>query len=212
VLQGLFIWSSLVWTQFNKDFETYTEILAHVVNDCGVFQRTFGEAVSFITHFSYHLVKVSVSVLIHEIKITSLAVAFHSAFNCSIVATIHCVNNAHSQLLIATLVALLDKFDVSSEKITLFVGIVHVFRLYTASHIAFGFRQYEVIMMFYKYIKKLGCQKHTEHISLNLWILDVKIRIIKSLVLQHLLLNHYTNEHFIIAKSFKDYQLIVGTW
>ena len=99
------------------------------MNDCGVFHITFGEAVSFITHFSYHLVIVSVSVEIQEIKTTSLAVAFHSEFNCSIVATIHCVNKAHSQLLTAILVALDDKFAVICENITLFVGIAHVFRL-----------------------------------------------------------------------------------
>lgn len=120
------------------------------MKDCGVFHITFGEAVSFITHFSYHLVKVRVSVEIQEIKTTSLAVAFHSAFNCSIVATIHCVNNAHSQLLIEILVALDDKFAVISENTTLFVGIVQVFRLYTASRVAFGFKQYVVIIQFYK--------------------------------------------------------------
>ena len=90
------------------------------------------------------------SVLIHEIKTTSLAVAFHSAFNCSIVATIHCVNRFHSQLVIAILVALDDKSAVICENITLFVGIVQVFRLYTASRVSFGFKQYVVIMMFYK--------------------------------------------------------------
>lgn len=117
---------------------------------CGVFQRTFGEAVSSITQFSYHLVIVSVFQLIALIKTTSLAVAFQSAFNCSIVAIIHHVNNSHSQFVIAILVAELERFAVICENITLFVGIVQVFRLYTASHVSFGLRQYVVIMMFYK--------------------------------------------------------------
>jgi hypothetical protein len=82
------------------------------VNDCGVFHISFGEAKSFITHFSYHLVNVSVSVLIQLINTTSLAVAFQSSFNCSIVATIHHVNNAHSQLVIVILVAELERFAV----------------------------------------------------------------------------------------------------
>lgn len=102
---------------------------------CGVFDRTFGEAVSSITHFSYHLVSVSVFQFIQPIKTTSLAVAFHSAFNCSIVAIIHCVNNAHSQLVIAILVAEFERFAVICENTTLFVGSVQVFRLYTASHV-----------------------------------------------------------------------------
>jgi hypothetical protein len=120
------------------------------VNVCGVFQRTFGDAVSSITHFSYHLVIVSVFQLTFEIKTTSLAVAFQSAFNCSIVAIIHQVNNAHSQLVIAMLVAEFERFAVICEKTMLFVGIVQVFKLYTASRVSFGFKQYVVIMMFYK--------------------------------------------------------------
>lgn len=105
------------------------------MNVCGVSHKSFGVAVSSITHFSYHLAIVSVSVLIEVIKTTSLAVAFHSSFNCSIVATIHCVNNSHSQFVIAILVAELERFAVICENITLFVGIVQVFRLYTASHV-----------------------------------------------------------------------------
>lgn len=141
VLHGQLTWLNLVWTQFNNAFETYTEILAQLVNDCGVFHITFGEAVSSITHCSYHLVNVSVFQVIQEIRTTSLAVAFHSSFNCSIVATIHHSNNAHSQLVIAILVAELERFAVICENITLFVGIVQVFRLYTASRMAFGSKQ-----------------------------------------------------------------------
>ena len=150
VLQGAFICEILVWTQFNKAFDTYTEIFAHVVKLCAVFHICFGLAVSSITHCSYHLTIDKVFQLTLEIKTTSLFVAFQSAFSCSIVAIIHAVNNAHSQLVIAMLVAVVFKFAVIFELTTFFVGIAHVFKVYTASQVALGFKQYVVIMKFYK--------------------------------------------------------------
>lgn len=124
------------------------------MNVCFSFHITFGVAVSFITHFSYHLVIVSVSQFIHEIKTTSLAVAvFQSSCNCSIVATIHQVNKAHSPVLRVILVSFFQISAVNSENTTLFVGIVPVFKLYTASQVALGFSVYVVIIHFYKLIK-----------------------------------------------------------
>ena len=95
------------------------------------------------------------------INITSLAVAFHSEFNCSIVAIIHTSNIAHSHDFIVALVQLALKSAIKSENTTLFVGIVAVFKLYTASHVSFGFKQYVVIIVFYKLIKKLDYHLHT---------------------------------------------------
>ena len=119
------------------------------MNVCFVFHITFGVAVSFITHFSYHLVIVRVSPFIHEIKTTSLAVAvFQSSSSCSSVATIHVVNNAHSPVFSVMFVSFTQIFAVISENTTLFVGIVAVFKLYTASQVSFGFMQYVVILLY----------------------------------------------------------------
>lgn len=69
-------------------------------------------------------------------RTTSLAVAFFPvSSNCSKVAIIHWLNNAPSPVFTAILVALADKFAAISENTTLFVGIVHVFKVYTANHV-----------------------------------------------------------------------------
>ena len=80
-----------------------------------MFHNCLGEAVSFITQFSYHLVNVNIFQLIQEIKTTSLAVAFHSLFNCSIVAIIQGWNNAHSPVVIVVVVETEDKSEVKVE-------------------------------------------------------------------------------------------------
>jgi len=92
-------------------------------------------------------------IVFHEtllIRTTSLAVAFQSAFICSSVAIIHCSNNIHSPVFTVREVQEADKSAVISENTTFFVGIVQVFSVYTASQLAFGFKQYVVIMQFYK--------------------------------------------------------------